>query len=112
MSRVVFIGGAFNGVEVDLKRWPEKVEIAGLRYSRIDDPDTGVFLGAYVGGEPMDDENVPMEAVAMNAEEVVKAAVAWKSSKGGSPVMDRKEWALFDAVEQHGAATGGFERDD
>lgn len=41
------IGGPFDGVQVQLTETPLHIDIDGVRYKRLDDPDTGEFLGAY-----------------------------------------------------------------
>jgi len=47
MTTVTLLGGPFAG-KVDLRKEPRRIEIAGVIYERIDDPDTGESLGAYV----------------------------------------------------------------
>lgn len=46
---MVLIGGParFDGQHVTLTRTPPRLEIAGVLYTRIDDPDTGESLGGY-----------------------------------------------------------------
>jgi hypothetical protein len=46
--RVMLLGGPFNGQKVELSRTPERIDVAGVMYRRIDDPDTGRGLDAYV----------------------------------------------------------------
>src|SRR5699024_728031 len=41
------IGGPFDGVQVQLTETPLHIDIDSVRYKRLDDPDTGEFLGAY-----------------------------------------------------------------
>src|SRR5699024_11267483 len=41
------IGGPFDGGQVQLTETPLHIDIDGVRYKRLDDPDTGEFLGAY-----------------------------------------------------------------
>ncbi|MFJ2535873.1 hypothetical protein [Microbacterium maritypicum] len=48
MPSVSLLGGRFHGVNPDLRREPLRIVIAGETYARIDDPDTGESLGAYV----------------------------------------------------------------
>jgi hypothetical protein len=48
MPEVVLLGGRFHNAKPNLRREPPYIVIAGERYSRIDDPDTGEALGAYV----------------------------------------------------------------
>jgi hypothetical protein len=45
---VVFIGGPVDRQRADLTRTPPQVSVLGVLYHRIDDPDTGSFLGGYV----------------------------------------------------------------
>lgn len=45
---VLLLGGPFNGRTVSLRKEPPRIQIAGRIYERIDDPDTGEGLGAYV----------------------------------------------------------------
>lgn len=42
-----FIGGPLDGVEARIASTPRRVEHKGHTYERIDDPDTGEYLGAY-----------------------------------------------------------------
>lgn len=44
---VRFIGGVMDGITVGLKRTPRRLLIGRFMYSRLDDPDTGEFLGGY-----------------------------------------------------------------
>jgi len=46
--KALLIGGPFDRVSVDLKRHPNRIEVAGVFYELITDPDTGEGLGAYV----------------------------------------------------------------
>src|SRR5690625_5307653 len=41
------IGGPFDGGQVQLTETPLHIDIDGVRYKRLDDPNTGEFLGAY-----------------------------------------------------------------
>ncbi len=45
---VLLLGGPFSGRTVCLRREPARIQIADRIYERIDDPDTGEGLGAYV----------------------------------------------------------------
>jgi len=47
-TEVRLVGGPFGGQGVALKRTPPRIAPAGYTYYRIDDPDTGEFLGGYV----------------------------------------------------------------
>ncbi len=49
---VTFYGGPYNGIRANLVRTPPRVEIRGVLYERVDDPDTGIFLGLYVHDAP------------------------------------------------------------
>jgi len=49
-----------------------------------------------------DDVNVPMDATAMQAEEIVKAAIAWAWEIVGDPRLTRAEWKLIDACKSYG----------
>jgi hypothetical protein len=42
-----FVNGPFKGSVAQLTRTPPQLVIAGYTYDRIDDPDTGEYLGAY-----------------------------------------------------------------
>lgn len=44
---VVLIGGPYDRIKANLSREPERIEINGRTYERIDDPDTGRSLSAY-----------------------------------------------------------------
>src|SRR5690625_2844315 len=41
------VGGPFDGGQVQLTETPLHIDIDGVRYKRLDDPNTGEFLGAY-----------------------------------------------------------------
>lgn len=43
----VLLQGPFNGSEPKLSSFPPQIEIQGYIYLRIDDPETGEYLGAY-----------------------------------------------------------------
>lgn len=47
MIRVSFIGGPFDRCRTGLLHTPPRVIMGGEVYERIDDPDTGEFLGGY-----------------------------------------------------------------
>ena len=47
MARTVLIGGPYDGARPDLLYAPETIDIRGDRYRRINDPDTGEYLGGY-----------------------------------------------------------------
>lgn len=44
----LLLGGRFDKCKVTLSREPQRIEVGGLIYDRINDPDTGEGLGAYV----------------------------------------------------------------
>lgn len=44
---VYFIKGPIDGQRAMLAKTPDHVLVSGFRYDRIDDPDTGEFIGAY-----------------------------------------------------------------
>lgn len=57
--RAVFIGGPYDGWRALLRRTPERVQfgLGGERspkanYERIDDPDSGEYLGGYAWVDP------------------------------------------------------------
>lgn len=62
-TEVVFHGGAVDGARVSLKDTPQRLHVQGPRvgrlgydvYERIDDPDTGEFLGGYLFVEAVGD---------------------------------------------------------
>jgi hypothetical protein len=43
----ILFGGPFNGLRVNLRRHPRRIEVRGRIYELIVDPDTGEGLGAY-----------------------------------------------------------------
>jgi hypothetical protein len=45
------LGGPFSGLQCTLTRTPKRIEVAGVLYERIDDPDTGEFLDGYAATE-------------------------------------------------------------
>lgn len=60
-----FLGGVVDGETVGLQRTPERLHVRGPvvgrmgfdTYDRLDDPDTGEFLGAYLFKEVVGDES-------------------------------------------------------
>lgn len=50
----------------------------------------------------MSDENVPLDARAVRAEAVVKAALEWAAITEGAWSLSREEWRLLEAVEVYG----------
>lgn len=50
-TEVVLLGGPFAGQKVTLRWEPEFFILRGVRYERINDPDTGASLGGYVATE-------------------------------------------------------------
>jgi len=50
----------------------------------------------------MSDENVPIDAIAMHAEAIVKAAIGWAWALDADPRMTREEWTLFEACKIYG----------
>lgn len=46
--KAIFIGGPLDNRIVDLTHAPPRAECNGITYSRVDDPDTGEFLGGYI----------------------------------------------------------------
>lgn len=60
---VVFLGGVVDGAHVVLKGTPKRLHVRGPQvgrlgydvYERIDDPDTGEFLGGYAFVEVVGD---------------------------------------------------------
>jgi hypothetical protein len=57
--RVLLIHNATQVLAGELIRTPARIEIMGQIYNRVDDPETGEFLGAYalVGSETATVEN-------------------------------------------------------
>lgn len=47
-ERVALIGGPFGGHRAALTRTPQRIDVGGHRYERINDPDTGESLGGYM----------------------------------------------------------------
>lgn len=45
---MILLGGPFDQQTANLRREPERIEVAGVVYERINDPDTGEGHGAYV----------------------------------------------------------------
>ena len=52
--------------------------------------------------EAMDNENVPADAIAMRAEEVVKAAIDWGFTVDVDAHMSRQQWKLYDTLLAYG----------
>lgn len=52
MSGVRLLGGRYDRSRVTLSKTPPVIFVGSERYERIDDPDTGEFLGGYVQEEP------------------------------------------------------------
>lgn len=48
---VTFWGGKCHGASTYLRKTPPSLTILGETYSRVEDPDTGDFLGLYVSEE-------------------------------------------------------------
>lgn len=46
-ERVSLINGPYAGATPLLSKQPPRIQIGGVEYNRIDDPDTGESLGAY-----------------------------------------------------------------
>lgn len=46
-ERVSLLNGPYAGANPRLSKQPPRIEIGGVEYVRIDDPDTGESLGAY-----------------------------------------------------------------
>jgi len=46
-TEVTFIGGPLRGARAALTKTPPRLVVLGATYERIDDPDTGEFLGGY-----------------------------------------------------------------
>jgi hypothetical protein len=47
-TRVVMVGGPWDGNWCTLTATPPRVQIGITLYRRLDDPDTGEFLGGYI----------------------------------------------------------------
>jgi hypothetical protein len=45
--RVLLIGGRWDRYRVELSKTPPRVLVGNEIYDRVDDPDTGEFLGGY-----------------------------------------------------------------
>ena len=56
----------------------------------------------------MNDMNVPMDAIAMHAEEIVKAAIIWRWSLDSNPMLTAAEWKLFEATGEYGDTFRGL----
>jgi hypothetical protein len=48
IMRVHLLKGLYDGYVVDISKQPSRILIDDYIYERIDDPETGEFLGAYV----------------------------------------------------------------
>ncbi len=48
------------------------------------------------------------DATAMNAEQVVRAAIEWKQGQGFDPSMGITDWRLWDAVDRYGPSYRGL----
>jgi len=49
-----------------------------------------------------DDINVPADATAMQAEAIVRAAIAWAWTVQPDDRMGRNDWKLYEACTQYG----------
>lgn len=58
----------------------------------------------------MSDENVPMDATAMQAEAIVKAAIAWRLRQETDPIMNLEEFRLYEACKEYGDQFKGVHR--
>lgn len=58
-TRAALIGGWYDGGYVDLKATPSMIQIGNRLYSRIDDPDTGEYLGGYIDSGLMTTRLIP-----------------------------------------------------
>lgn len=52
--------------------------------------------------EVMDNENVPIDAVALRAEAVVRAAIDWGFTVDVDGSFTRQQWKLYDALLEYG----------
>lgn len=48
------------------------------------------------------EENVPIDATAMQAAVVIQAAIRWRFMKGDDPLMNQEEWRLYEACNDYG----------
>lgn len=48
------------------------------------------------------EENAPMDATAMHAEAIIRAAIEWRFERGDHTLMNRAEWKLFEACNEYG----------
>lgn len=58
-SKVAFLGGPLAGCKTVMTKTPAHVEFRGERYERINDPDTGEFLGGYAHVPASDEPSTP-----------------------------------------------------
>ena len=49
-----------------------------------------------------DGTSVPMDATAMQADAVIKAAIAWRWTRNDEESMSKAEWELFMATNAYG----------
>jgi hypothetical protein len=56
----------------------------------------------------MSSNNVPLDVVAMDAEAIVKAAIAWRWSQAEEPVLTVAEWKLYEATGNYGSNYKGL----
>jgi hypothetical protein len=49
-----------------------------------------------------DEVNVPMDATAMQAEDLVRAAIKWAWANSDKQHLTRDEWMLLEACENYG----------
>ena len=54
-----------------------------------------------------DDANVPMDAIADQAEAVIKAAIVWRWAAEADPRMTQAEWKLYEATNAYGSEFKG-----
>jgi len=50
----------------------------------------------------MDEVNVPADATAMQAEEIVRSAIAWRYKQDLTGVYTIQEWELIKATDNYG----------
>ena len=106
------IGGPFDGGQVQLTETPLHIDIDGVRYKRLDDPDTGEFLGAYgtsheaqvetsariMTGERDQPDSELWQLLTDFARRVIANRDAVLRALGAKPVYASQEWVDADGV--------------
>ena len=55
----------------------------------------------------IDNGHAPVDATAMQADAVIKAAIAWRWTRNDKELMSKAEWELFMATNAYGGTFKG-----